>query len=105
MGKTISIDALTNRKYPTYDLSREWVSVIGLPEKNFKILLFGHSGSGKTTFALQLCKELSHHGKVYYNSIEQGEGKSLQDAVKLVDFSDANKNNIKFGDKDSFIEM
>lgn len=105
MGKTISIDALTNRKYPTYELSREWVSAIGLPERNFKALVFGHSGSGKTTFVLQLCKELAKYGKVYYNSIEQGEGKSLQDAVKLVDFANANKNNIKFGDKDSFGDM
>lgn len=105
MAKTISVEALLKRKYPTHDLDREWVSAIGQPEKNFKALVYGHPGSGKTTFVLKLCKELSKHGKVYYNSIEQGEGKSLQDVVSLVDFSEANTNNIKFGDRHSFTEM
>ncbi len=105
MGKTISIDALLNRKYQTYDIAPDWISAIGLPERNFRMLVFGHPGNGKTTFVLKLCKELTKHGKVYYNSIEQGEGKSLQDVVSLVDFTDANKNNMKFGDRDSYDEM
>lgn len=105
MGKTISIEALLNRKYATYELSSEWVSAIGLPEKNFKILVFGQPGSGKTTFVLKLCKELTKHGKVFYDSVEQGEGKSLQDVVSLVDFTGANKSNIKFGDKDNYEEL
>lgn len=105
MGRTISIDALLNKKYHTYPLSTEWVSAIGLPETNFRVLVYGFPGGGKTTFVLKLCKELAKHGRVYYNSIEQGEGKSLQDVVNLVEFPSEIRKNVKFGDKDTFDEM
>lgn len=105
MGNTISLDALLNRKYSTYPLSPEWVSAIGAPEVNFKAVVFGFTGSGKTTLVLQMCREFARLGRVYYNSIEQGEGKSLQDVVKLVEFPEEVRKNIKFGNKDTFEEM
>lgn len=105
MGRSFGVTALMTKKYPTYDLAKEWRDAIGHPEKNFKALIWGHPGQGKTTFALHLCKELSNHGKVYYNSVEQGEGKSLQDVVRLVDMSECRKGSIIFGDKDNYEEM
>lgn len=105
MGRSFGVTALMTKKYPTYDLAQEWIDAIGHPEKNFKALIWGHPGQGKTTFALHLCKELSRHGKVYYNSVEQGEGKSLQDVVKLVAMNGCRKGSIIFGDKDTYDEM
>lgn len=53
---------------------------------------------------MKLAKELSRFGKVYYNSIEQGESKSLQDVIKRVDLTDCT-GKIVFGDRDTFDEM
>lgn len=104
MGRTIGVSGLLSKKYKAYDLSEEWRNVIGNPEHNFKMIVWGPSGHGKTTFALKLCKELSRFGKVYYNSIEQGEGKSLQDVAKHCNLEEC-KGRMTFGDRDTFDEM
>jgi hypothetical protein len=104
MGRSIGVNTLLSKRYTTIPLAPEWIDVIGLPEVGFKQLIWGKPGQGKTTYTLQLCKELARHGKVYYNSIEQGEGKSLQDVVRLVDFSECS-GSVVFGDKDTFDEM
>jgi hypothetical protein len=105
MGKSIGVVSLLKKNYPAYELSDEWRDAIGNPEKNFKAIVWGKSGQGKTTGTLKLCKELSRFGRVYYNSAEQGEGKSLQDVVKLVNLADCQPGSIVFGDKDTFEEM
>jgi energy-coupling factor transporter ATP-binding protein EcfA2 len=104
MGRTISTKTLLSKQYSTYGLSEQWVNTIGEVEQNFKMLVWGASGSGKTTFAMLLAKMLSKYGKVYYNSIEQGEGKSLQDVVRLTNMEEA-EGVVMFGDKDTFDEM
>jgi molybdopterin-guanine dinucleotide biosynthesis protein len=105
MGKSIGVASLLKKNYPAYELAPEWSAAIGNPEKNFKAIIWGPSGSGKTTFTLRLCKELSRFGRVYYNSAEQGEGKSLQDVVRLVNLADCEAGSIVFGDKDTFEDM
>ena len=45
-------------------------------------MIWGHSGNGKTRFALKLAKELTKTGKVLYNTLEEGARKSFQRAVK-----------------------
>jgi len=105
MGRTFGVNMLMAKKFVTYDLAPEWIAAIGEPERNFKAVVFGKPGQGKTTFVLKLCIELCKFGKVYYNSVEQGEGKSLQDVARLIDLSAAAPGSIVFGDRDNFEEM
>jgi hypothetical protein len=104
MGRTIGITQFLARNFKTYDLSPEWISALGKVAHGFRMVLSGHSAQGKTTFALKLAKELSRFGKVYYNSIEEGEGQTLQEAIIRVDLSTC-VGRIVFGDRDTFDEM
>ena len=46
--------------------------------------VWGGSGNGKTSFVLQLCKELSRFGRVAYDSLEEGASLTMQNAfVKM----------------------
>lgn len=105
MGRTLSASRLLEKQYKTYELNEEWRNAIGNPETNFRQLIWGASGSGKTTFALKLCKYLSTFGKCYYNSIEQGEGKSLQDVARHVNLAECKPGSFMIGDRDTFEEM
>lgn len=56
----------------------------GQPEANGVWIVWGNSGNGKTTFALQMAKELCKYGKVVYDTLEEGARMSMQDAMKHV---------------------
>jgi energy-coupling factor transporter ATP-binding protein EcfA2 len=105
MGSSISIHSIMGKKYPTYDFTPELISIIGDAEKNFKMIVWGQSGNGKTTFVANLCKILTAYGKVYYNSVEQGEGKSIQDMARLCKLDQCEKGSFVIGDRDTFDEM
>ncbi|SHJ75197.1 hypothetical protein SAMN02745146_0070 [Hymenobacter daecheongensis DSM 21074] len=106
MGKSISIHELDKKHYPLMPLSEEWQQYIGHPEIGFRMLVWGESGHGKTTFVVKLCKELAQHGKVYYNSIEQGEGASIQKVMRLCNVTaDCKPGSFMLGDRDSYQEM
>jgi thymidine kinase len=105
MGRTISAKEMLSKTYEVYEIAPEWQAVLGLPERNFRMLIWGPSGSGKTTFAMLLAKELSKLGKVYYNSIEQGEDKTLQDCLKLTQMQEVPASVFSIGDRDTYEEM
>lgn len=106
MARLISAAQVCRTTYETWDaLSPEWQRIIGLPQKGFSMLIWGASGSGKTTFAMRLCKELTKLGRVYYNSIEQGEGHSIKKAFQLVGMEEVPTEKFALGDRHSFEEM
>ncbi|WP_400192791.1 AAA family ATPase [Hymenobacter sp. B81] len=105
MGKSISAHEVLKNKYETLDVPGEWVDIIGLPERGFRMLIYGESGGGKTTFTMQLAKMLTMFGKTYYNSSEEGEGKSIQDALKRARIDECPKGSFMLGDRDTFDEM
>lgn len=105
MGKLISAHTVLENKYKTLPINEEWVDIIGMPESNFRMIIYGESGGGKTTFAMRLAKMLTGLGKVYYNSSEQGEGKSIQDAFKRADIGTCPKGSFMLADRHTFAEM
>jgi hypothetical protein len=106
MGKLISAHTVLENQYKTLPIPEEWISRIGLPESNFKAIIYGESGGGKTTFAMELGVMLTGLGKVYYNSSEQGEGKSIQDAFKRAGVREkCPKGSFMLADRHTFSEM
>ena len=107
--KSFSITTLEKKKFDTLEgLSNEWINTIGDVQSNLTMTIAGDSGHGKTTFALQLVKMLVEHGKVYYNSVEQGFSKSLQSGIEhagLTSIEPKYKNRVVFGDRDDFETM
>lgn len=102
--RAIGINAFLEKKFDCYEFEDRWYQSFNCPEKNFKAIVYGASGNGKTEFCIQLAKYLTKFGKVYYNSFEQGISKSLQDALKRTDMKEVS-GKIIFGDKETFEEM
>jgi len=73
---------LKKKKHETFDFSGPLHDAFGNPETTGVWMVWGNSGSGKTSFMLQLCMELSKHGRVVYNSLEEGTRKTLKDSIE-----------------------
>lgn len=81
MKKAISVDAILSKSYNDIDLSPIWRASLGTPELSGVWIIWGHSSNGKTSFSLQLAKELCRFGKVAYLSLEEGTSKTMQMAI------------------------
>ncbi len=104
MSRAQSVDALLRKKFKTLELSHPWKEAFGEPEARGVWFVFGNSGNGKSTFLMQLLRELSEHGRTGYNSLEEGGSKTLQDAVKRVPLTPVQKKKIMIL-KESIPEM
>lgn len=81
MSKAIGITDFMARKFDYYPFDGLWQAHLGLPEKNFSMIVFGHPGNGKTEYCIQLAKYMAQFTRVYFNSFEQGISKTLQDSL------------------------
>jgi hypothetical protein len=68
----MSPSAVINRKSPTIAFTGDFRAAFGEPQANGLWLIYGDSGNGKTSFALQLAKELCKDRSVIYESYEEG---------------------------------
>lgn len=78
-------------KFREIPFSGEWERVIGRPELTGSWIVWGQSGSGKTSFMMQLVKYLTQFQRVYYNSIEEGASKSMQAAFTRVGMAEVKR--------------
>lgn len=89
MGRAISNINVLAARFETVEFAGEWLASFGRPELRGTWIIWGGSGSGKTTFTLMLCKYLANFGRVAYNSLEQGLSLSLQKAWERVGMGEA----------------
>ena len=82
MGRAISVSQLLLSKKKVFAFQDQWAGAFGKPEKVGVWFVWGNSGNGKTRFTLQLCKYLTAFGRVAYNSLEEGDSLSMQNAVR-----------------------
>lgn len=78
-------------KYETMDFDGPWLDAFGKPERRGVWIIWGNSGTGKTTFALQLCKYLCQFGRVAYDSLEEGACLTMQNAFRREGMMEVNK--------------
>lgn len=69
-------------KFDLMDFEGQWLESIGKPERNFKAVVYGASGNGKTDFCVKFSKYLSAFGKVLYLSHEEGISSTIQEAFE-----------------------
>jgi hypothetical protein len=79
--RAISVDEIEKMKFKELQLSPFFGKLLGSPECSGVWIVWGESFNGKTAFSLQLAKELTMSGKVFYNTLEEGARKSFQTAV------------------------
>lgn len=89
MSRAISNINVLAARFETVEFAGEWLASFGRPELRGTWIIWGGSGSGKTTFTLMLCKYLANFGRVAYNSLEQGLSLSLQKAWERVGMGEA----------------
>lgn len=80
MARAVSVTELLTKKRKVMQFDDAWQESLGSPELTGSWIIWGNSGNGKTSFALQLCKYLCRFGKVAYNSLEEGDGESMRRA-------------------------
>jgi hypothetical protein len=80
--RAFNVKDLLNKKFDIMPFTGKWEESFGKPCKQFSMMVYGDSGSGKTELAIQFSKYLTNFGKVAYNSIEQGFSHTLQMAMK-----------------------
>lgn len=77
MGRAMSNRNFCAMKHEVAEFDGEWLASIGRPELTGAWTIFGHSGVGKTSFTIKLCKYLCRFGRTAYCSLEQGFGGSF----------------------------
>ena len=80
--KAISLESLKSKKFKTLEFSDKWQELVGTPEANFCMMVYGKPGQGKSYFTLELSEYLaSNFGTVLFNSSEEGSSLSLQNKI------------------------
>lgn len=82
LPKALSPSDILKMNISSLSLSEEWSRVFGEPSRTGVWAIWGDTGSGKTSFCLELAKELSKYGKVAFNSLEQGVSLTMQNAIR-----------------------
>ncbi|TWP30541.1 hypothetical protein ETU09_00640 [Apibacter muscae] len=88
MARALSANELSNKKYQLFDFKGDWMEAFGNPEMSGVWFIWGNSGSGKTTFTLQLVKYLSQFDKVLYNSLEEATSYTMKLAFGRVNMQE-----------------
>ena len=104
MKRAISNTNVLDARFDAADFTGAWLASFGRPELRGSWLVYGGSGSGKTTFMLQLGKYLTNFATVAYNSLEQGFSLSLQRAWERVDMAEAG-NKITLLEKETLADL
>jgi hypothetical protein len=79
--RAVSVAELKSKKFKTISLTTDFKKLIGKPEANGIWFVWGNSGHGKSRFLMKLAKELARHGKVAYDTLEEGARLSMQKNV------------------------
>jgi hypothetical protein len=107
INRAISVTELKNKVFKTIDLTGKWQDFIGMPERNGVWFVWGNSGHGKSKLLMMLAKELTKHGRVAYNTLEEGARLSMQKNIMEtgMDESEAIRKNLLILNREPIEEM
>lgn len=78
-ARVISLTQLKAQKFDVYEFTGGFEEIIGNPDKDFSMVVYGESGQGKSTWVIEFANYLAeHHGRVLYNSSEERISQSLK---------------------------
>lgn len=81
MGRAFSPTQVQSIEHSVIPFTGKWERAFGNPESRGTWLVWGNSGNGKSSFVMQMAKELCKFGKVAYNSLEEGIGLSFKNSL------------------------
>ncbi len=104
MKRAYSPREIVGRKNLALLLPARWRQVFGEPEKSALWFVSGPSASGKSSFVMQLAKELCAFGRVLYLSYEEGIGRSFQNRLRYLHM-DETEGRLRVAVSDTFDEL
>ena len=91
MKRALSVRDILDKKYDTFPFEGKWKEAFGKPERVGVWFIRGNSGNGKTSFVMQLCKELCKYDRVVYDSLEEGACLTVQNNLKMHGMSEVSR--------------
>ena len=89
--RALSYEDINRATFKTIELSEEWQKHLGVPQLgNSHWLIYGGSGQGKTSYALQVVNEICESQKLHYNTLEEGTKLSFKKALERSNIKSAN---------------
>ena len=79
--RALTVKEILNKKRQTFPFEGEWADAFGQPERTGVWFIWGRSGNGKTSFVLQLIRELCKWDRVAFDSMEEGDSLSMRDKL------------------------
>jgi hypothetical protein len=92
MGRAYSIQQILDRKHKTLEWSHKWREAFTLPETTGIWFVWGNSGNGKSSFIMQMVRELANTKRVLINELEEGSRLTFQETVKRTDIASVKRN-------------
>ncbi len=93
---TLTAQELSKLSIQGIKVSEPYGELLGEPERNAVMFIWGEKGAGKSTFSLGLANALADHGRVEYIPAEEHFGKTLVDRVKRLKATHHNLNFTKW---------
>ena len=82
MRRALNVRDILNKKYDVFPFDGKWKDAFDTPEVRGCWFVWGNSGNGKTSFVMQLCKELCKYDRVAFNSLEEGTSLTVQNNLR-----------------------
>ena len=80
------------QKKDTFPFEGKWHDAFGNPERTGTWFIWGESSNGKSSFVMQLCKELAKYDRVLFNSLEEGACLTMQQSIQRHKLEDVGRN-------------
>lgn len=78
LSRALNPRDIAAKKWVTLEWGEKWSRPFGHPAENAMWFICGKSASGKSSFVMQLAKELTNYGSVLYMSYEEGVSQDFQ---------------------------
>lgn len=93
LARVLTVANLTNQKTERIPFDGDFYQAFGQPQNRGVWFLYGGSGSGKSTKAMMLSKELAKHYKTFYNLLEEEtDDTDFIERTELMKMQDVKKN-------------
>ncbi|OQB81408.1 MAG: hypothetical protein BWX87_00673 [Bacteroidetes bacterium ADurb.Bin123] len=99
LRRPITSTDLYRKRFNVLDFKDEWLQLIGRPEVTGSWIIYGDSAHGKTRFMIQMAKYLGQFGRVFINSLEEGEAESIRQVWQQEDI-DTSRDHVYLLDKE-----
>jgi len=99
LKRALTIQNILDKKYKLFDFTDAWYDAFKKPETTGVWFIWGNSGNGKTSFVIQLIKELAKFDNVLLNSREEGTKHTMQENLIKFNMSEAKDNKVHFVDE------